>query len=127
MPQVQASFFLGQRLVAQSSFTSRISQRSLAFLCLTCGEVWGRVMTLNDGKPGLWSPVPAPCEKHWPIGVQDWGKIPGGFLLSLDFLRGAAGHEACCLPNLPEALLQREFLLHLAYQERKLNDPIYST
>ena len=118
MPTVQASYFLGQRLVAQSSFPAAISQRSLLYLCLTCGEVWGRVLCISDGKPGLWDPICCPCEKHRPIGVQDWGQVPGAFTVS-DM---QAGRAASYLKNLPPDLLHRECLLHLDHHERKLYD-----
>lgn len=122
MPTVQASYFLGQRLLAQTTFKATITQRSLMYTCLTCGEVWGRVVCITDGKPGVWDVVTCPCEKHKPIGVQDWGTTPGAFTLS----PFRAGADAGQLQNLPDTLLSREFLLHLSHHESQRHASPYS-
>jgi hypothetical protein len=66
---------------------------SIAYICPTCGEVWGSVVT----DWGEWLPLKSGCERHpylHPVG--------GSFILPW----------RRTFEDLPEAVLRREFDLH---------------
>jgi hypothetical protein len=97
--------YLGQTELPLSPFP----YRSKAFFCLTCGEVWGRVVA-----DGSWDVSFTPCRNHTAVGVQDWAYTPGS-ILNRPFWSNltAIPFRANCLDIVPLAVLQYEFGLAL--------------
>lgn len=88
-----------------------VMARQIAYFCTTCGEIWGRIL-IEGGKD--WEVIQSPCRHHTPMGVSDWGTIPGSlvqrkFHSSLVSIMDAAR----CLDLVPDAVVKYEFLLSL--------------
>lgn len=63
---VPALYFLGNKLLGQSSQLSRwedhkVNHTNMAFFCPKCGEIWGRIM---DERVAGWFAVTSLCAKH---------------------------------------------------------------
>ena len=101
-----ASYFLGNRLLASGAPASwwddtQLDNCSLAFICPTCGDAWGRIM--NEGKE--WLPMRRGCPKH------PWlDEVGGSFIAS--WRRG-------CPRELPPEVLRYELLIRLNNLEGK--------
>lgn len=93
----------------------------LLYVCTTCGKVWGRAVV--DGG-NSWHAIHAPCSAHKPIGVMDWGRLPGSFLLAEPSTAHlAAMWHAAAVETMPQEVLNRE--LHLAltlHEERSIEN-----
>lgn len=115
---VTAHYYLGQQLAGQSTFLCpNGGSLSEMFVCTTCGEVWGRIFI-----PGAtWGVHQAPCQKHAPTGVPDWGRIPGSMLAqTLTAEATSTMFWGSVIEHLPKSLWERELNIHLQYQERFL-------
>lgn len=91
-------FWAGGRVLAMDSGPLEVNR---AYLCPTCGEVWGRIY-LADPSTNRWVAFHTPCEKHpiswlWPAGCF-WSD------LNRDFT-----------DTFPPEVLLREFHLHLTH------------
>ena len=105
-----AHYFLGTRLLGQSSFDSISAPYSTALFCRTCGEIWGRVSVPENS----WQVRSVPCEHHLPTGVPDWSAWPGSFLEhSLWKDQTSTMFWGEVLEHLPPAVLEREVRLAL--------------
>ena len=92
------------------------SWNSTAYFCRSCGEIWARCVAGPE-----WQIEQSPCPSHTPSGVADWNKIPGSLingLISRDYL--GTFRWASAIESLPPALIEREFMLHLDYYEKRL-------
>lgn len=93
-------YFLGQRLLATSQQSPAWSDTdptspSLAYICPTCGDLWGRVQV-----PGQeWLPVKTPCKLH----SRDHDNPGSSFIFP--WKKGVA--------DLPPEVLNYEILLRL--------------
>jgi hypothetical protein len=118
-----AVFFLHNRSVGTSQILAHIAPHSVVYVCPTCGEAWGRIF-ISGGESQYWEMEPTPCEKHRPQGVQDWGRVPGSFLVGTDIekrnMRVTAWGRA--IEHLPQELYKREFELNINWYEGKLKD-----
>lgn len=98
---MSASYFLGNRLLGTSPRhpywdDTMFASASLAFLCPTCGDTWGRVMV-----PGLeWLPIRRGCRQH------PWCEEVGGSFIP-PWRQG-------CPVELPPEVLRYELQLRLA-------------
>ena len=105
-------FFIDGQYIAQASrgpYTdpSGITYHpsSLAWFCPICGEVWARACV--DG--AMFTTVPAVCRKHPATTAGPYDRrFPGAIW---------ATHLGRLLKDLPEAVVRKEFLLHLDYAE----------
>jgi len=89
--------------------------RTHAFFCTTCGIIWARVAA-EDSPDGLHEVHSVPCEYHTPQGAVDWSKVPGSILYyALTKNLSSAMSWSCTLDYLPDALVEREFYLHLKW------------
>lgn len=80
------------------------------YFCDTCGGIWARSAILTQrSQITWWSIVYVPCEAH--IDVNQTFCIPGSMLISDDpeLLRVA-----------PDAMIEREFEIHLTFAEKYL-------
>lgn len=115
-----ASYFLRNTLLGQSSFSASIRPHSFVLVCPVCGEAWGRVLVTDTGnfKP-YWEVRAVCCEKHSPQGVPEWGRVPGSFLAGFGVEASDLSpyDAALAVDNLPVSMLQREFFLHLSFNE----------
>lgn len=97
--------YLGEVTYHPKSEDYEWQKSSLAYFCVHCGEIWGRiVMHDRTGRQQSFRPLSIACPEH-----HDYYNIPGSFL---------ADHVAYLLPQLPLAAMQREFILHLHHYEK---------
>lgn len=60
-----AQYFLGRELIGQTkkpAYWNDHDPPHIAFMCNTCGEVWGRV--INTARQAYWCCLMQPCSKH---------------------------------------------------------------
>ncbi len=116
---ITAHYFLGTRLLGTSRFNNpNCRPRSEVLVCTTCGETWGRIVVAASS----WAVREVPCEKHVPLGVSDWGCIPGSFLQnSLHARMTSVMMWASVIEHLPPAVLARELEMAIRHYERKLS------
>lgn len=90
---------------------------SMAFICTTCGNVWGRCV-VNDGTK--WDCLTTPCENHRPHHNGDNNNPPGSLLCPGRTMRFAASHWwSAILDFMPRPVLEREFLLAMRYRDER--------
>jgi hypothetical protein len=115
---MQVSYLTKELPLTYTEVSDAFGLHSLAYFCSTCGDVWGRVITAAS-----WSVINAPCSRHAPTGVADWGHVPGSMLLYSirkdDLARWAWG---VAIETMPAAVLHKELEAHLNYVERKLHE-----
>ncbi len=95
------------------------SAASVAYFCLTCGEVWARIRVAGAS----WRVRTTPCEAHAARGAAEMCSVPGSLvdqLVDERFFR--LGDEATSLAALPPALRARELEVHLRYFLRSQDD-----
>lgn len=121
MPTV--SYFLRNQHLATRELLAPAPLSSIAYYCTTCGEVWGRIVVSGQDSE-VWTFEGVPCEKHTPVGAQDWGRVPGSFLSRHANRRTwvPVMWWARALESLPAQVLERELLLHLNHFEKELSD-----
>ena len=119
-----ATFIVDGRVLGQSEITTDIQPHSLCYVCATCGEIWGRIFVRDDDAMQYWDVEVAPCAKHLPRGVPDWGKVPGSFLIGTDLRKGSIRTTAWAraIEHLPQGVLTREFGIHEVHYLRKIKD-----
>lgn len=109
MPRV--TYFLEGRYLGRADFPPQpFPWHSTAFFCMTCGEIWGRVVV----DEGYWEVIQRACRLHTPRTLLDWGGTPGSLLhgqITQAFI--PVTHRANCLENLPPEVLRHELLLSL--------------
>ena len=97
-----------------------------AFFCQVCGEIWGSII-VNDPY-ATWRMNVVPCASHRPTSVEDWTTVPGSILHYGLNKQIAAVHDlARTLDYIPDAVVKREFEVHLAnydYQNGDRNEKI---
>jgi hypothetical protein len=87
----------------------------LAYFCTTCGKIWGQV--LIPSAPS-WQVFQVPCRRHKPLGVPDWGAIPGSFTQrKFHSSQVSIMDWARCLDRVPSSLVEYEFHLSLNSQD----------
>ena len=117
---VEASYFIGNKFYGTSKVPGGnplYKASSIAMCCPVCGEIWGRIVVQN----AHWVFVVRPCIEHKPVGVLDWGAVPGSLLtqnLDPDYCINPV--SAMALPRIPDKLLEYEFELTLSWLEKKL-------
>lgn len=121
MNNFPVAYLVDNRVLATSLIVATIQPRSLAYVCTTCGNLWGRVVVEALEDVQTWETVSAPCALHLPRGVVDWGHVPGSFLsgkgnFKRSDLRVTAWGRA--LEHLPDVVLKREFELTMKHFER---------
>jgi len=110
--EVVAHYFFGTKLLGTGGFSVPVvGPGSSAYFCLTCGEVWARIVCNGVG----WEVLKVPCPKHKPSSVTDWREVPGSFLCGYkvvsDFMSVMDWPKA--LDKMPPEILRREFDLHM--------------
>lgn len=94
---VMPNFIYGNREVA--------APQSKCFFCPACGDIWARMVLLEPGKHSYFTLEWRKCEKHEANGPRAFD-LPGSLWLdwNVDYT-----------DNLPPAILQREFDLHIKH------------
>lgn len=90
---------------------------SLAFVCTTCGNLWGRCV-VNEGQE--WDVFGRPCETHLPRHNADNSAAPGSLLCpsrTLDY--SPSRWWSGVTDYMPRSVLEREFLLAMTHWERR--------
>jgi len=119
------SYMVEGRILASTEIEADHSPRSIAYICTTCGNVWGRVIVNDPEGLQVWEAEPSPCARHLHRGVVDYGRIPGSFLFGKgnfrkQDLRVTAWGRA--IEHLPEEVLKYEFDITMKHFERMEND-----